>query len=98
MEPIVVIGDELTCAGFRLAGVATRTPAAGEAGAVLAQALGEARLVVLTQALADGVEPGLLRQALAREQPLLVVMPGIAAPDSPSDLSRRTHAVLGIDS
>jgi vacuolar-type H+-ATPase subunit F/Vma7 len=98
MEPIVVIGDELTCAGFRLSGVATRTPAAGEAGAVLARALGEARLVVLTQALADGVEPGLLHQALAREQPLLVVMPGIAEPDALSDLSHRTRVLLGIDS
>lgn len=97
MDAIVVIGDELTCAGFRLAGVATHTPAPGEAGAVLARTLGEARLVVLTQALADGVEPGLLRQALAREQPLLVVMPGIAAPDAPSDLSRRMRAVLGIE-
>jgi vacuolar-type H+-ATPase subunit F/Vma7 len=97
MEPIVVIGDELTCAGFRLAGVATRTPAAGEAGAVLAQALGEAKLVVLTQALADAVERGLLRRAPAREQPLLVAIPGIAAPDSPSDLSHRMRALLGID-
>jgi vacuolar-type H+-ATPase subunit F/Vma7 len=97
MDAIVVIGDELTCAGFRLAGVATRTPAAGAAGAVLARALDEARLVVLTQALADAVEPGLLRQALARERPLLVVMPGIAAPDAPADLSRRMRAVLGLD-
>ena len=98
MDAIVVIGDELTCAGFRLAGVATRTPSAAEATAVLALALGEARLVVLTQALADGVEPGLLRQALAREQPLLVVMPDIAEPDARSDLSSRMRAVLGIDS
>jgi vacuolar-type H+-ATPase subunit F/Vma7 len=96
MAGIVVIGGELDCAGFRLAGVDTRCPAESELAAEFARALADASLVVLTRRCADGLAPGLLRRALAREAPLVVVMPDIAAPQADTGLVRRIRGVLGI--
>ncbi len=97
-HPIVVIGDEATCCGFRLAGVSTHTPARGTTEAAFAQAVEHAQLVVLTQGSAMKIEPDRLRRALARERPLVVVIPAITDLDAGPDLARRMRAVLGIES
>jgi len=98
MSTIVVIGDETVCAGFRLAGLDTRTPPDGEVPQVLAQVSQHARLVVLTRHCAAQLAPAALHAALARERPLLAVMPDITDPDAPSDLAQRMRAILGIES
>jgi vacuolar-type H+-ATPase subunit F/Vma7 len=94
---IVVIGDELNVAGFRLAGVDTRSPAPGETGAVFADALASSALVVLSRRSADALPADMLRRALGRESPLVVVMPDIAAPAPDAAFVRRMKAVLGIE-
>lgn len=96
MSRIVVIADELNCVGFALAGVDTRSPAAADLAAVFAQALASASLIVLTRRSADALAPGVLARALAREVPLLVVVPDITAPLADTDWARRIRAVLGI--
>jgi vacuolar-type H+-ATPase subunit F/Vma7 len=63
----------------------------------LAQVSQQARLVVLTRHCAAQLAPATLHAALAREQPLLVVMPDITEPDRPSGVARRMRAILGID-
>jgi vacuolar-type H+-ATPase subunit F/Vma7 len=97
MANIVVIGDETVCAGFRLAGVDTRSPADDEVQAVLGQVSDGAQLVVLSRHCAAQLAPDLLHAAQARERPLLVVMPDIADPDAPSAVARRLRAILGIE-
>ena len=97
MAAIVVIGDESSCAGFRLAGVDTRSPARSEIAAEFATALASAALVVLTRDCAAALAPGTLRAALARETPLVVVMPELAQPRPDAGFTQRMRAVLGIE-
>lgn len=96
MSAIVVIGDELDCAGFRLAGVQTHSPAADAVAQVFTQALETASLVVLTRRCADTLAPGVLARAMARETPLVVVVPDVTAPRADTGWARRIRGVLGI--
>ena len=97
MAAIVVIGDELVCAGFALTGVDTRSPAPADLGAALDHALEHASLIILTRRCADALAPQVLRPALARESPLVVVMPEITEPRADPGFARRMRAVLGIE-
>lgn len=97
MAAIVVIGDETVCAGFRLAGVDTRTPTDAEVLQVLNEVSDSARMVVLTRHCAAQLAPELLHAAMSREQPLLVVMPDLAELDMPSGVDRRIRSILGIE-
>jgi len=96
MTAIVVIGDELNSLGFRLAGVDTLSPSAGDLQAVFAQALASATLVVLTRPCADALPAGELARALLGEHPLVLVLPDIRSPEPDSDAARRLRGVLGI--
>lgn len=96
MAGIIVIGSELDCAGFRLAGLETRSPAAAALEAAFGQALEQATLVVLTRACATALPPGLLARAQARALPLVAVVPDIAAPQADTGMARRIRAALGI--
>ncbi len=96
MTRIVVIGGELDCAGFRLAGAETRSPAAADVAAAFAQALQSAALVVLTRRCADTLAPDVLARAQACETPLVVVLPDITAPLADTGWARRIRGVLGI--
>jgi len=97
MSPIVVIGDEATCAGFRLAGLASPAvvnfdahldlrpyPDGGGSGSMFRQ-------------IADALAPEVLRAAMMRETPLVVVLPALALPQPDRDFARRMRAVLGIE-
>lgn len=96
MTSVVVIGDELNSAGFRLAGVQTRNPAAVDLQAEFAQALQSAALVVLTQASAAALPSGALARARARLAPLVVVVPDIRSPQADTGTVSRIRAALGI--
>ncbi|HMN65545.1 MAG: V-type ATP synthase subunit F [Burkholderiaceae bacterium] len=97
MSPIVVIGDEATCAGFRLAGLDTRSPTRDQAGAEFERALASAPMIVLARQIADALAPEVLRAAMMRETPLVVVLPALALPQPDRDFARRMRAVLGIE-
>lgn len=98
MSRIVVIADELNGVGFGLAGVDTRSPADADVATVFAQALASASLLLLTPRSADALGPGTLGRALARQTPLVAVVPDITAPLADSGFARRMRAVLGIAS
>jgi vacuolar-type H+-ATPase subunit F/Vma7 len=97
MAATVFIGDELTAAGFRLAGARVRVPEDGEATRLLEQARGEAELVLITAACARGVDPATLSEALMAARPLVVVVPDAAGIIAPPDLAARMLATLGIE-
>ncbi len=97
MAAIVVIGDEPTCAGFRLAGVDAHSPAHAELAAAFERALAGAAMVVLTQDCAAALAPDTLRASMAREAPLVVIMPALADPRPDAGFSARMRAVLGIE-
>ncbi len=96
MGPLVVLGDEATCAGFALAGVDARAPASAEVPAVFAQALESAAMVVITRRCAAALAPGELRRAVAGERPIVVVMPDLSEPQADSGIAARMRAALGI--
>lgn len=97
MGSIVVIGDELTCVGFALAGVNTCCPPPAELVAAFTRALDTASLLVLSRASADALPPTVLREARLRESPLLVVLPDLTGPQPDTAFQRRMRAVLGIE-
>lgn len=97
MPAIVVIGEEPGCAGFRLTGIDARSPVRAELEAEFARALASAAMVVLSRDCAAALPSRALRLAMAREMPLVVVMPDIADPRPDNALVHRMRAVLGIE-
>ncbi len=98
MAAIVVIGDELVCAGFALAGVDTRNPAPADLAAEFAQALDQAALIVLTRRCAEALAP----QAAAACDACASRRWSWSCPTSPrpqvdARFARRMRAVLGIE-
>ena len=98
MARIVYIGDEVTAAGFRLAGVATRVTEPGDAADVLRQALGgDSECVLFSGPLAESVPPALLLQALEALEPPFAVVPDVRGVGAPPDLLREVRNALGIE-
>lgn len=96
MPGIVLIGDELVCAGFRLAGVQARPTAAADVPAAFEAARQQADLVLLGHAAAAALPAGLLRRARLRGQPPVAVLPQLGAPAVDDDFRRRLRALLGL--
>jgi vacuolar-type H+-ATPase subunit F/Vma7 len=98
MARIVYLGDEVTAAGFRLAGIETRVADAGAAADALRQALeGEVDCVLLSGALTGAVPPALLERARQAVEPLFAVVPDVRGRDAPEDIGRAVRNALGID-
>ena len=98
MARIVYIGDELTAAGFRLAGLDARVASQGDAGEVVRQALAdECECVLFAAGLSDCIPATLLDAALVDDDPLFALVPDIRARETPPDLARQVRAALGID-
>ena len=97
MRAPVFIGDEVSAAGYRLAGADTPTVAYEQATAALAQARRSAPLVLLTASMAAAVDAVALRQALAATSPLVLVVRDLDGRTAPPDLAARLRAQLGME-
>lgn len=97
MIDIVFIGDEVSAAGFRLAGARVNVPVSGRETEVFEAARREARLLLLTAEVAACLPPTLLSRAMIAARPLLLVMPDIRMRQQPLDFSRLVRAQLGIE-
>jgi len=96
MQSILFLGDELTAAGLRLAGVAVRVVAPAEAAAAVGAVGDEVELLLLGAEVAAALDPQALEQLLARPRPLCLVVPdprGRAAAVDPAAALRR---LLGV--
>jgi vacuolar-type H+-ATPase subunit F/Vma7 len=91
------LGDEVSAAGWRLAGARVRTPAADAAGPALAEACAEAPLVLLSSRLAAAIGERPLRTALAATSPLVLIVPAFDGDVPVPDLAARLHAQLGLE-
>lgn len=98
MTGIVLIGDELACAGFRLAGVDVRPTAPQDVPAAFALALQEAALVLLAHGAAAALPPGALQRARRAGRPPVAVLPPLSAPAADEAFTRRIRGLLGIES
>jgi len=92
----VFIGDELSSAGFRLAGVHVRTPAADDLAPTLAWAKREASLIMISENYAAILPAAQLRDYLTQETPLFIVVPEIRHPVQTSRLSAAIRSQLGV--
>ncbi len=97
MAGVVVIGDELTCTGFRLAGLETASPAPEEVAATFREMRETAGVLVLTAEYARHMPQVMLENALAAKQPTVAVIPDIREREKPEDLPAKIRATLGIE-
>ena len=97
MTTIAFIGDEVSAAGYRLAGAAAYVPAAGEEGAVFAAARAHAALVLVTAECAARIPAVELHQALAAFRPLTLIVPDVRGRVTPPDLGRLVRQQLGME-
>lgn len=93
---VAVIADEITGAGWRLAGARVLTPEPAELGEHFRAALLEADLVLITAAMAAAVPDLPLRAALLSERPLLLVISDLGHLREPPDLEVEVRRTLGM--
>ena len=96
MEAPIFLGDEVSAAGYRLAGARVRVPAPGEEAACLQWARHEADLVLISAECAARIPAVLMREALAAPLPLVLVVPDVLGRAQPPDLAARLLVQLGI--
>jgi vacuolar-type H+-ATPase subunit F/Vma7 len=93
----VFIGDEITAAALRLAGVASQAPAMSDVSRAFGSAIDEAELVIISADYARELDEELLRAAIRRADPLVMVIPDGGNRHQPEDLDARIARVLGIE-
>jgi vacuolar-type H+-ATPase subunit F/Vma7 len=92
----VFIGDEVSAAGFRLAGLRVLSPPAGAASQVVADAAREAPLVLLGAPLAARLPADLLERLLAATDSQVVLVPDLRGDTVLPDLTARVRRQLGV--
>lgn len=103
MAQAVVIADEITAAGFRLAGIGAIVPVADESGALseevrraFEQACRDATLVFVTAELARYLPRARLDAALEAIAPTVAVIPDIEARSISADIGVELRRTLGV--
>jgi vacuolar-type H+-ATPase subunit F/Vma7 len=96
MSTCAFIGDEVTAAGFRLAGAEVHTPAPAELPALFERLLEGPELLLLTAGFATALGPERLQRAGARDRPLLLVVPDARGRERPPDLAAMLRSRLGM--
>lgn len=96
MVRCVFIGDELSAAGYRLAGADCLTPAPDEVAAAFERSRAEAGLVMITAALACALPAERLAAALREQRPLTLVVPDIRGREKPADPTAVLKRQLGL--
>jgi vacuolar-type H+-ATPase subunit F/Vma7 len=97
MAAPVYLGDEVTAAGFRLAGVETIVPREGQAASAFADACTRAPLVMVCAALVPRIGTGTIRAAVAASSPPVAVLPDLAGRAPLPDTAHRLRRQLGLE-
>ena len=99
MARVCYIGDEITAAGYRLAGADVRVPGPGEAADVLQRALVEGvDLLLVSAGCAAQVDADELDAALLGERPLVAIVPDLYDRYPAPDVAGEVRRALGIES
>jgi len=91
------LGDEISAAGFRLAGATTRVPAPGAETDALAAARAESKLVLVSAPVAARIDEAALARALAALSPLTLLVPDPAGEVPLPDIAARLRRQLGLE-
>lgn len=92
----VFIGDEVTAAGFRLAGVRIRTPEADELARIIDWANNNTSLIFITAEYAAALGQDQQHKLLSQQDPPVVVIPDIRSNTPVQDLATQLRAQLGV--
>ena len=92
----VYIGDEVSAAGYRLAGLRVRVPGEDEVLEVIEATCSEASLVLLGSDAASRIPRRRLDELLSRVEPAVVVVPDIRARAPLPDVAHRLRTQLGV--
>ena len=93
---IAFLGDPLTAAGFRLAGVEVHAPPEAGLARRFEDLCSTAAFVILTSEIANRLPAELIGSARAAVSPLIVIVPAASEAAAPRDLERRVARVLGV--
>ena len=97
MTAPVYLGDEVTAAGYRLAGARVSVPRRGEEAAALAEARSGAPLVLISAGVASRIPESALKIALAALAPLALIVPDPVGDTPVPDLAARLRRELGLE-
>jgi vacuolar-type H+-ATPase subunit F/Vma7 len=97
MTAPIYLGDEVSAAGYRLAGALVCTPSAGEDAAALQWACSQAPLVLVSAAVAARVDEAVMRERLSALAPLVLVVPDARGMVPLPDLAARLRGQLGLE-
>ena len=97
MTTAVFIGDEISAAALRLAGVTPLSPAVDDLPRTFERAIAEAELVIIAADYARELDETCLRSAIRRAEPIILVTPDGGNRHQPEDLDARIERVLGIE-
>jgi vacuolar-type H+-ATPase subunit F/Vma7 len=97
MNAPVFLGDEVSAAGWRLAGTDVLSPPPGAECAALDAALAQSPLVVLSAEFAARLPEETLRAALRSLAPLTVIVPDLRGTTPTPDITVRLKRQLGIE-
>jgi vacuolar-type H+-ATPase subunit F/Vma7 len=92
----VIISDELSALGWRLAGAQPLIADEHTVQERLAEARPGADLILITADLATRLPGSVLNEALLAEKPLVAVIAGLPSGNEPPDLEQEVKHVLGI--
>ena len=96
MAVCAFIGDEVSAAGFRLAGVDVHVPAPEQIADLFRRLTGELQLVLITAEVAAWLPKDLLARTLMAAHPLVLVVPDVRSRVSAPDLSPLLRRELGM--
>jgi vacuolar-type H+-ATPase subunit F/Vma7 len=97
MAAPVYIGDEISAAGWRLAGATVAVPPSGGETATLWQACAGAEMVLVSAAVAARIDAAVLTAAAVALTPLVLVVPDPQGAVVPANLAGRLRAQLGLE-
>lgn len=97
MADVVFIGDEVSAAGYRLAGAVVYSPSPHDALKVFEEARGHADVMLISADIARHIPTPHLDEALAAAAPLVSVVADVMARTSPPNLEDRVRMILGLD-
>jgi vacuolar-type H+-ATPase subunit F/Vma7 len=90
------VGDEVSAAGFRLAGIEVHVPEPAQTAPLFQRLLGEADILLITAEAAGRVSEAGLRRAIAADRPLVLVIPDIRGREEPPDIGGALRRQLGM--
>ena len=97
MGQVIIIGDEVTAAGFRLAGVVCHSPEREELPGLLTEVGADCELVMITAEYAARLGAGAVGEMALWTRPLVAVVPDICNHEAPPNLENIVRRELGIE-